>query len=239
MTALQQAAQRLTLGSVALAQRIAGGVCAWCSRSYRRDLTGWRASLGPGVRSLIILGGGVMAARQVRDHPGLLWLLAPAWCAAAWSAGSEAPVMPQHEEAVEGEPEAQDGAPEEVTLDELASLVRELAQDGAGAHLSVLAEHLPGGPHDTAAVRALCATHGVPVSKSVRQPGRGVSTGVKVADLPLLSPAPPEGPAVAVVDAGQDATTDPATATATPAYERRFGGILQTIPNPDCRTDVV
>ncbi|MBH1938944.1 hypothetical protein I5Q34_32585 [Streptomyces sp. AV19] len=228
MTRLQYIAGGLTDGSAALARRIIGGACAWCRRGYRTDLTGWRAALGPAFRTVLLLAGLAEAGRLVIAHPAALWALTPVWSAAAWRTGQAATPAPAEspDNTVEDPPPVTEPA---LTKEEFSALVRKLAQGGAGAHLSALAEHLTDNPKETAAVRSLCAAHGVPVSPSVRQPGRGVSTGVKVKDLPPLSPDGPEAGRVVVVAAGQEPTTAPATATTTPTVEQHAGGAYAVI----------
>lgn len=140
---------------------------------------------------------------------------AMAWAVAAFMvAGSDASERP--EPAVEQLPvETDPTAPAEV----LANAVRTLAAGGHGAHYEALAEHLTrttGRPWDTAAVRAACRAARIPHCSSVRQPGRSVSTGVRLADLPDPSPSPSPAQPVAVVVAGQDTATGAAPATATP-----------------------
>ncbi|MFE5868785.1 hypothetical protein ACFQ6V_09040 [Streptomyces roseifaciens] len=238
MSPLRHIAHRLRTGSQVLGLRLRDGTCTWCAKSYRHDLTGIKAALGPIARGCLLAGAGWLATYVVAAAPDTLLIVAFAWGIGAWKVAPAQPGVPGEEpHAAQPTPDQEGTAT--VGVDELCALVRELAQKGAGAHLSALAEHLPGGPWDTAAVRALCAEHGVPVAGSVRQPGRGVSTGVRVGDLPPLSPPPSEELAVAVVAAGQDGTTDPATATTTPAYEPHFGGVMQTIPDPSRRTSVV
>jgi hypothetical protein len=136
-----------------------------------------------------------------------------AWVVAAFMhAGSELPPA-------EGASEHPEPPPEQGPVPDLAGAIRTLAQGGHGAHYEALAEHLAedtGQAWDTAAVRAACRAAGIPHCGSVRQPGRGVSTGVRLADLPAPSPSPSPAPATAVVVAGQDTTTTPATGPATP-----------------------
>ncbi|MEU2510552.1 hypothetical protein [Streptomyces syringium] len=231
----RDAALRLTAGSAVLTRRLTDRACAWCRSSYRHDLTGWRAALGPAARAGVLLLVGWLGWRIVRAAPGLLWVLVPAWLIAAWNtaprpapeSGEEPPAEPPGAASPEPTP-----AP---SLDDFSALVRTLAGGGAGAHLSTLAEHLTGDREDTSSVRALCRRLGVTISPSVRQPGapgRGVSTGVKVTDLPpptpTPSPAPLQTPPVAVVVAGQPTTTGPATATATPAVTRHEWGATLT-----------
>lgn len=129
-------------------------------------------------------------------------------------------------------------APTTPANDLTPTAVRHLAGDGAGAHLAALAEHLTeqtGQPWDAAAVRAACQAAGIPVTSSVRQPGRGVSTGVRLADLPDPSPSPSPAPVVAVVVTGQDTPTGPATEAATGPRLRaqvEGGGALAIVDDP-------
>ncbi|MEV6569944.1 hypothetical protein [Streptomyces sp. NPDC051577] len=164
-----------------------------------------------------------------------------AWLVAACMlAGSEPPPAgseePEHAEAVPGAVDTT-----------LTDAVRTLAGTGSGAHLKALAEHLyktTGRPWDPGAVRAACTTAGIPVSNSVRQPGRGVSTGVRLTDLPDLSPPPSPAPPVAVVVAGQGAATETTTATATASttgVETVVSGVRMTLIDDElnpARTDV-
>ncbi|WP_367134455.1 MULTISPECIES: hypothetical protein [Streptomyces] len=235
MTIPRYITHRLASGSKALGLRLRRGACSWCARSYRNDLTGLKAALGPVARGSLLAGAGWGAIYGVAAAPDTLWIIALAWGIGAWNLAPTAPAAEAEEPAEQPINDKQEEAPaatHAVDREELCALVRELAQDGAGAHLSALAEALTGDPQDTAAVRTLCATHGVPVANSVRQPGRGVSTGVKVDDLPPLSPPPLDAPGVAVVDAGQSATTESATATTTPAVEHQAEGAMLIIRDP-------
>ncbi|WP_424891802.1 hypothetical protein [Streptomyces sp. XH2] len=206
------AAEALCTGSAALV----GRGWAWITAED------WRTAL---TRLGYVGAGGYVTVYMLAHTavpPYVLPIGTVAWCAAAWMHAT--PNEPDEDEA---EPEAPGQDEDEepvvqaraVSLEELCALVRTIAQGGAGAHLSALAEHLPDGPHDASAVRALCAAHGVPVSKSVRQPGRSVSTGVRVADLPPAPRASPAAPAVGVVASGQDAATGSTTTTATAREE--------------------
>lgn len=112
-----------------------------------------------------------------------------------------------------------DHSPEDVPAAELVALAHHLLDGAPGVHLATLAGALGGG-HTTATVRALCAAHGIPVRPSVRDASRRVSPGVHRADLPPLPEPLPDAaksPDVAVVAAGQPATTTPATPPTTPA----------------------
>ncbi|GGP55902.1 hypothetical protein GCM10010214_31370 [Streptomyces abikoensis] len=224
---------RLASGSLALGTCIWSRACTWCASSYRDDLSGLKAALGPIARGGVLLAAGWGGICGVTAAPDTLFVIAFAWGIGAWKA---APVADHGEGADEPEPssaaDSESPAPA-VTLEAFSALVRELAQGGAGAHFSTLAKRLTGDKHNTAAMRALCATHGVPHAESVRQ-GVGasskVSSGVRIEDLPTPSPAPAEAPAVAVVSAGQHGATNPATATTTPLLQRNAWG--NTLPAP-------
>lgn len=88
----------------------------------------------------------------------------------------------------------------------LTALHQLLPDPKATIHLAQVAEHLLGDPTNTAPVRALCTATGTPVTRGVRVRDRGVSTGIRGADLPPL-PAPDRTPSptpdVAVVSAGR------------------------------------
>ncbi|MEV4440338.1 hypothetical protein AB0K09_15205 [Streptomyces sp. NPDC049577] len=228
-------ARRVVDGSVVLASQLAGGACAWCRKGYRHDLTGIAAALGPAVRGAGLLGAAWGVWSLVRTAPWLLWIAVPAWSAAAWRI---TPAVPSSSPSLGGDDEAAAAEPAPaLSLDAFSTLVRDLAGGGAGAHLSTLAERITRDPKATSTVRALCQQLGVPVSSSVRQPGRGVSTGVRVKDLPAPSPAPPEDADVAVVPAGQPTATAPATAT--PVVETHADGALVIIRDPTHHTHAV
>ncbi|MFF4403808.1 hypothetical protein [Streptomyces sp. NPDC001404] len=244
--AVAGAVLRLHGGSVVLAQRLLDWACSWCRSSYRHDLTGVRAALGPLARFGLLLCLGWLAARTVRTAPAVLWLISVVWGgAAAWIVTRN----PAREDGGGDEP-APHAQPSKADVDDslavapeaFAALVRELAGGGAGAHLAALAERLTGDSKDTDKVRALCRTLGVPWKESVRQPGRKVtvSTGVRVKDLPasILNPfpIPPNASDVAVVSAGQVRATGPATTTATPIVEEQAQGAVQIIRDGQHRT---
>ncbi|MFJ6703467.1 MULTISPECIES: hypothetical protein [unclassified Streptomyces] len=83
---------------------------------------------------------------------------------------------------------------------EVLEALRKVAEPHA--HLSAVAKALG---TDTAHVREVLTQAGVPIT-DVRMKGRGVSTGVKAADIPLPSPSP-EGPGP-VVGPGQANNND-------------------------------
>ncbi|MCX4540484.1 hypothetical protein [Streptomyces sp. NBC_01565] len=203
-----------------------------------------RRTLGSTWQTVAIRGGGAALVSpyvlaELRGYPLAVPVGVAAWLGAAWWFG-----QPSGERPVKGKVEgAADRLEAAAEPDEglLPDAVRHLAQGGHGAHLKAIAEHLTeetGQPWDTAAVRAACQAAGIPVTDSVRQPGRGVSTGVRLADLPDPSPNPSPAVDVAVVVAGQDTPTDAATgtsATATPAELQvhvEGGGALVVVRDP-------
>ncbi|MFI2078482.1 hypothetical protein [Streptomyces triculaminicus] len=248
----------LARGSWALGRGALDRAWVWCKAGEGSNKV-WRG--------LALLVGTGAAYRLTGSSPAVAGGVALAALGIAWMRHPELlPAMHQpeadpragHVDAIEGTHENPEGPPVAdtaepattasqtpdpmVSLETFSALVRELAQGGAGAHLSALAERLTGDPKDTSVVRSLCREWGVPVSPSVRQPGapgRGVSTGVKVTDLPPLLSSPVIAPEVAVVVAGQEATTGPATATATPVVEQHAGGALTTIYDGTHRTTII
>ncbi|MFE2218344.1 hypothetical protein ACFW93_41300 [Streptomyces canus] len=89
---------------------------------------------------------------------------------------------------------------------EVLATLRKVAEPHA--HLSVVAKALG---TDTAHVREVLTTAGVPIT-DVRMKGRGVSTGVKAADIPLPRaplPAPPPGPLDLLLVLVRPTTTTP------------------------------
>ncbi|MFJ3834460.1 hypothetical protein ACIPY6_02965 [Streptomyces sp. NPDC090054] len=213
MIARSKAVARIRTGSALAYRTYVQRLAAWIAAGRRSDLDGWQAALGSWLRMAVLAGAGYAVFRLVRGTPWTMWILVVGWLAAAWRAGKTP--RGKDEPPAEEEPE-----PEEEPLAEadLAEAVRILAAGGHGAHLKALAEHLSeetGKPWTTAAVRAACTAAGIPVTDSVRQPGRSVSTGVRLADLPGPSPSPSSEPGVAVVVAGQDMPTGAATATTT------------------------
>ncbi|MFC5144275.1 hypothetical protein [Streptomyces aureoversilis] len=208
-----------------------GAVEALCTGSAALVGRGWAWITAEDWRTALsclgyVAAGGYVAV-YVLAHTAVTPYVLPtgtvAWCAAAWMHAPPSEPEPDEDEPEEPEQDQDDEPVAQAPVlssEELCALVRTIARGGAGAHLSALAEHLPGGPHDASAVRALCAAHGVPVSNSVRQPGRAVSTGVRVVDLPPAPRASPAAPGVGVAAAGQDAATDSTTATTMPAAEQ-------------------
>jgi hypothetical protein len=166
---------RLLAGSADLARRY----CVWL--------------LADGVgAALLRVVGGVAAAAFVGGiclaAPIVLAPVAAGWVLGAWHAS-----RPQEESEEGGE----DYAPAE-----FLALLHELLAETDRLHLAQIAADLYGAPDATGQVRDLCAAAGVVITRGVRVPGRGVSTGIYRRDLPPLPDPSPTGP-VAVVAAGQ------------------------------------
>jgi hypothetical protein len=104
---------------------------------------------------------------------------------------------------------------EELTAAEFIELAREACEGGKGVHLSVLAEQLDWDPAD---VREMAAAAGVPVTPSVRMKGAGVSTGIRLADLPPTPPLP-----LPDAEEGRSSAGQAATATTTPLDRVEIG----------------
>ncbi|SFF11769.1 hypothetical protein SAMN05216251_108233 [Actinacidiphila alni] len=180
-------ATRIFTGSVILTRRIRTGLATWIAGGRRTDLSGWRAALGPLVRTGIVLALGYAAVRIIRAAPVLLWLLTPAWLVAAYRHGA-APA------AVQDEPEDADPAPAADPRTGFARWLLTLIGDRPGIHLYELypaMRQLPGQEgRDDAALRAALRTLGVPIQRSLRVGTIQGRSGVRRADAEaLLSPA--------------------------------------------------
>lgn len=183
-------------------RRFADGLTAWVRAGRREDLEGWRATLGPLVRLVLVGAAGYVVWLVVRRLPWLLWLLLAAFVGAAWKA--------THTRRAEGV----DGTPED-TLDERSPEDRRAAAekafvdylvasigDARGVHLSTLAKGLdkpgllPG--WGVAEVRAQCDALGIRCRRSVKarkEDGEwGVAWGVNRADVPALNAPTPAEP---------------------------------------------
>ena len=212
-------ADQIAIGTAVLTRRILGGT--WQTVAIRG-------------------GAGALASpyllAELRPYPLAVPVGVAAWLGAAWWYGRPAEPTAAPEPAAEDASERPEPAPGAPAGNPIPAAVRRLAGDGAGAHYTALAQYLTkttGRRWDTAAVKAARAAAGIPHAPSVRQPGRGVSTGVRVEDLPDPSPSP--APVVAVVVAGQDTTTDPATATTTGPRLRapvEGGGAMAIVDDP-------
>lgn len=187
------------------------------------------------VRAAMLALPAWIVIRTVRAHPKLMWPIVFIWCWEAIRAAQKAgkPIAPaaaaMPEPAVDDQPE--------VSPERFLELVRTAIGPHKAVHLVTLVERLieehPGRPWDSPAVRDLAAAAGVPVTPTVRAPGRKPTVGIYARDLPALfdlSPVAEQGPDVAVVVAGQPATTPPttgpATTPATPAAEPSEEGFV-------------
>ncbi|MEI5100318.1 hypothetical protein RB200_19545 [Streptomyces sp. PmtG] len=206
-----RAANRLAEGSTSIWERRTGALTAWVRAGRREDLDGWQAILGV-IGRLVILGGLACGLwLLVRAVPWLLWALVALWCWAAWRSGralAERPAEPStgpSGEAVQGPV---------LDPDTVARALHDLASPGV--HIVPLARAL-GATTQTA--RTALREMGVPVADGVRMQGRGVSPGVRAADMPPLPAAPAHG-APSVVAAGQASNNN---SNNTPGPTRREG----------------
>ncbi|MDX3712751.1 hypothetical protein PV733_28190 [Streptomyces europaeiscabiei] len=201
---------RVYRGSKAVAWGMARGTVAW-----------FKEGSGPVdflIRLVFLLGGLVLAWSFVRTAPFLMFPLTGWWVVAAYRKGK-----PEEKSAVASPQESlvagSEKKPEEDDSPKVLAALQEKADPHV--HLAVVAKALG---TDTAHVREVLSRAGVPVS-DVRMKGRGVSTGVKAADIPSPSPSP-EGPGP-VVGPGQ-ANNNDTELTAT-----RFPSGVQVISVPD------
>ncbi|WP_413102232.1 hypothetical protein [Streptomyces sp. Inha503] len=185
---------RVPAGGERIARRVGPSLAAWCRKSYRHDLTGWKAGAGPALRALLLLGLAAGLAWLVRTWPKLLWVLVPGALLAAWYAGRTA-----HAEDAEDAPanESEKG-PSAVDPDAVRQLLADLIGDRPGVHLSAVLAHLQerglGEGWEVAELRARLEVQGVPVRRSVKVAGR-VAYGVHRDDLPTPAETPSPGEA--------------------------------------------
>ncbi|MFE7762957.1 hypothetical protein [Streptomyces sp. NPDC057438] len=206
---------RVYRGSKAVAWGMARGTVAW-----------FREGSGPVdfLIRLVFLGGGLaLVWGLVQSAPVLMFGLTGWWIVAAFRKGKpeeKSAVASPQESLVAGSEEK----PEEDDSPKVLTTLREKADPHV--HLAVVAKALG---TDTAHVREVLSRAGIPVS-DVRMKGRGVSTGVKAADIPVsLSPSPsPDGPGP-VVGPGQANNNDTElTVTRLPS-----GGQIISVPDPE------
>lgn len=186
MTRLASAADRLAVGSLALARRIGTGACAWCARARRDDLTGIKAVLGNLLRAGLLVLGAYTLARVVRAVPALMWVLTAGWTVAAWRAGR--PAKDPVDTPVEEPAPAPDGTA-------IRALLLDLMGEASGVHLRTVLAHLQEEGHwqgrTVTDLRRSLERLGVPHDARVKV--RGVPTwGVRRRDLD--TPAPTEAP---------------------------------------------
>lgn len=182
------AADRLARGSRAVWDRRADALTGWVRAGRRDDLDGWRASLGPLVRFVILCALAYAGWAVLRAVPLLMWLLAGWWVGASWKAGKPAP---------QRVPESASETPAPVASGEaVRDLLLTLMGTGSAVHLSTVLKHLQQRP-DTAALtasweiadlRARLEALGIPVHLKVKAHGKGATRGVRRVDL---APSPP------------------------------------------------
>jgi hypothetical protein len=228
--------EALAEGSAILATKVGPGMAAWCRRGHRDDLEGVSAQLGVWVRGAVIAGGGYGMWRVVEAHPGTLWAVAGGWCLACLRARvsarkAKAEAEEAKAEAAKGGSASAPAGARRPSPEEFVHLLHDLVQEHSGEGkatpglhwpqvLAGLTSRYPGGGSKKGAWtgpdgKALCEAAGVPTTTGTRARGEGarggVSTGLRVRDLParppLPSPTPSPGgaqaPVVAVVSAGQ------------------------------------
>ncbi|SCD40919.1 hypothetical protein GA0115251_106916 [Streptomyces sp. TverLS-915] len=176
-------ADRLARGSTFLARRIAARLADWVARGRRRDLTGWRAALGPLARLGLLAALGWVAWRLVQARVWWInWGLAGLWAGIAWRL-TRAP-KEQLEEAAEEGPALPD-------RDVVVGLLRALAGDRPGVHLSTvlahLQEHGQAGGWKVTDVRLRLEALGIAVKPKLKV-GRVPKRGVAVTALDALPP---------------------------------------------------
>jgi hypothetical protein len=228
--------QHLLDGLGILWSRWAGPVAKWRAAGTRK---------GDAAVRTVVLGLLGLIVLHVLRASGVL-LLAVALLLIIWAlrtatkAREPAADKPAAEEAAEAAEEAAEQLLPAVTPAEFLGLVHEVIGTARGVHLATLARALTarlGGGWEIADVRRLCEAAGQPTRPSVRAPGAGPTVGIHRDDLQPLPQASAQGPAVAVVVAGQNAATGATTAAATTATTpsvATIGGVrIITTPDPD------
>lgn len=174
----------------------------------------WIVADGPGTALARVCGCTAATGLGVWTTVTTVPLL-PVGALAAFTIAAAAAAGPGEQPDADDDTAAEDDAEEELTAAEFVELAREACGDGKGVHLAVLADLLDWDPAD---VREMAAEAGVPVTPSVRMKGAGVSTGIRLADLPPTPPPPLLGDEEGCSSAGQ--TT---TATTTPLDREDIG----------------
>lgn len=219
---LRPLAEPLGAGSVILYRRISGWITAPGTDGDRRAPLKRLGTLG--------FAGYITVASDYTSYA--LYAGTAAWIAGALMYGARP--EPEATEATD-EPDPPHGQPEA----DIPAAVR-AAGTHKGAHLTAIARHLAfvtGQAWTSSDVRAACTAAGVPVASSVRMGAHGVSTGVRLKDLPSPPPAPAHGTGAGVVPAGQDPATATATHSATGPGDTGFV-IVPDAENP-CRHHVI
>jgi hypothetical protein len=223
--------QHLLDGLGILWTRWTGGIWTWRTAGKRPGDTS--------IRTTLLVGIALGAAGLLHSSWKLLLAVALVLVFVALRAATKAhrPTLPTSPAVAAEQPPADDDSEQlpEVTPAAFVSLVHSVIGTARGVHLRTLAAaltHRYGGAWEIADVRRLCEAAGVPVTPTVRAPGGKPTVGVYRADLQPLPHTPDQGPAVAVVAAGQDATTGPTTGPATTPAVATIGG-LRVITTPD------
>lgn len=204
--------ERVYRGSKTVGWGMARGTVAW-----------FKEGSGPVdflIRLVFLLGGLALVWDLVQSAPVLMFGLTIWWVVAAYRKGK-----PEEEAAVASPQEASEPAQPKDDSPEVLATLRKVAEPHA--HLSAVAQALG---TDTAHVREVLTRAGVPIT-DVRMKGRGVSTGVKAADIPLSSPSPspsPEGPGP-VVGPGQANNND----TELTVSRLPSGARIISVPDPE------
>lgn len=178
-------------------RRLVDGVTAWVRAGRRDDLDGWRASLGPILRLVLVGVVGYVLWTLVRRFPVLLWLLLGTLVAAAWKASRTDRPAAAEDALDEPAPEDRRAAAEKAFVDYVIASIG----DAKGVHLSTLAEGvdkpglLPG--WGVPEVRAQLGALNIPCRRSVKvrdAAGKwAVAWGVHRDDVPGLNdPSPAE-----------------------------------------------
>ncbi|MEV6436303.1 hypothetical protein [Streptomyces anulatus] len=199
---------RVYRGSKAVGLGMARGTVAW-----------FKEGSGPVdflIRLVFLLGGLALVSGLVQSAPVLMFGLTIWWVVAAYRKGK-----PEEKAAVPSPQESSEPAQLKDDSPEVLATLRKVAEPHA--HLSAVAQALG---TDTAHVREVLTRAGIPIT-DVRMKGRGVSTGVKAADIPLPSPSP--GGTGPVVGPGQSNNNDTElTVTRFPS-----GARIISVPDPE------
>ncbi|MFD7858551.1 hypothetical protein ACFV6B_30365 [Streptomyces microflavus] len=189
-----------------------------------RGAAGWfKEGSGPVdflIRLVFLLGGLALIWGLVQSAPVLMFGLTGWWVIAAYRKGK-----PKEKAAVPSPQESTEPAQPKCDSPEVLATLRKVAEPHA--HLSAVAQALG---TDTAHVREVLTRAGVPIS-DVRMKGRGVSTGVKAADIPLPSPSPnpsPEGTGPVVAPGQSNNNDTELTVTRLPS-----GARIISVPDPE------
>lgn len=158
------------------------------------------------ARWAILLLLGTVAVTALSVHRQLMWVALAGVLAATYAAG-------RTDESADSQDDDHDGELAWLDPADTLDLVRELIGDRRGVLLTgiraQLQEELPDRQWTPQDVRALLDEAGIRVRAGVRVRDVGNGPGVHRDDLPPLPSPAPEEAQVGVVDAGQDANTNP------------------------------